>query len=75
MFDVTTAQPLATFCDGCGGACGKGDKCPQLYVDESAPAEQRIVLTDDFGCQVRMSAGQFADIVAQAKSGTLDTIV
>jgi len=69
MFDITTAHPVATFCNSCG--CG----CPQLYVDESAPAEQRIVLTDDFGSQVRMSAGQFADIVAQAKSGTLDTIV
>lgn len=69
MFDVTTAQPLATFC----GECGKCD-CPQLYVDDSAPAEQRIVLTDDFGSQVRMSAGQFADIVAQAKTGALDTI-
>ncbi|MGQ0777942.1 MAG: hypothetical protein ACT4NY_26625 [Pseudonocardiales bacterium] len=70
MFDITTAQPLATF-------CGERNKCncPQLYVDESAAAEQRIVLTDDFGSQVRMSAGQFADIVARAKSGTLDTIV
>lgn len=69
MFDVTTAQPLATFCGQC--SCG----CPQLYVDESAPAEQRIVLTDDFGSRVRMSAVQFADMVAQAKSGALDTIV
>lgn len=69
MFDITTAQPLTTFCGECG--CG----CPQLYVDESAPAEQRIVLTDDFGSRVRMSAGQFADMVAQAKSGALDGIV
>ncbi|MCA1673401.1 MAG: hypothetical protein LC799_14775 [Actinobacteria bacterium] len=68
MFDITTAQPHATFCGEC--SCG----CPQLYVDESAPAEQRIVLTDDFGSRVRMSAAQFADMVAQAKSGTLDAI-
>ncbi|MGH3793628.1 MAG: hypothetical protein ACRDSP_01930 [Pseudonocardiaceae bacterium] len=68
MLDVTTAQPLATFCKDCAA-------CPQLYVDESAPAEQRIVLTDDFGSRVRMSAEQFADMVAQAKSGALDTIV
>jgi hypothetical protein len=34
---------------------------PALFVDESAPAEQRIVLTDDFGSQVRMSAGQFSE--------------
>ncbi|MGH3932246.1 MAG: hypothetical protein ACRDTF_19975 [Pseudonocardiaceae bacterium] len=71
MFDVTTAQPLATFCTTKNCGCG----CPQLYVDDSAPAEQRIVLTDDFGAQVRMSAGQFADIVAQAKSGKLDTVI
>jgi hypothetical protein len=73
MFDITTAQPLATFCPvGCG--CGKPD-CPQLFVDESASAEQRIVLTDDFGSQVRMSAAQFGGLLAQAKSGSLDTII
>lgn len=71
MFDVTTAQPLVTFCTEKNCGCG----CPQLYIDESASAEQRVVLTDDFGSQVRMSAGQFADIVAQAKSGKLDAIV
>lgn len=68
MFDITTAQPLATFCKDC-------DQCPQLFVDESAPAEQRVVLTDDFGSHVRMSAGQFADLLAQAKSGALDTVI
>ncbi|MBA2473970.1 MAG: hypothetical protein H0V41_17710 [Pseudonocardiales bacterium] len=68
MFDITTAQPIATFCKDCS-------ECPQLFVDESAPPEQRIVLTDDFGSHVRMSAGQFSDIVAQAKSGALDTII
>lgn len=73
MFDITTAQPLATFCPN---KCGCGDaNCPQLFVDESASAEQRIVLTDDFGSQIRMSAGQFSDIVAQAKNGALDTII
>lgn len=69
MFDIATAQPVATFCQQ------NVDCCPQLYVDDSAPAEQRIVLTDDFGSQVRMSAGQFADLLAQAKSGALDTVV
>ncbi|MGH3801909.1 MAG: hypothetical protein ACRDTD_17600 [Pseudonocardiaceae bacterium] len=69
MFDITTAQPLATFCGQCG--CG----CPQLFVDESAPPEQRIVLTDDFGSRVRMSPEQFGDLLAQAKSGALDTVI
>ncbi|MCA1676283.1 MAG: hypothetical protein LC799_30270 [Actinobacteria bacterium] len=69
MFDITTAQPLATFCEP--GV----DHCPQLYVDESAPADQRIVLTDDFGSRVRMSTDQFADMIAQAKSGALDSVI
>lgn len=68
MFDITTAQPLATFCKDCH--C-----CPQLFVDDSAPPEQRIVLTDDFGSQVRMSAAQFGDLLAQAKSGALDSVI
>lgn len=69
MFDLSTAQPVATFCDQCD--CG----CPQLFVDESAAPEQRVVLTDDFGSQVRMSAVQFGNLLAQAKSGALDTVI
>lgn len=69
MLDISTAQPIATFCGECG--CG----CPQLFVDESAPPEQRVVLTDDFGSRVRMSAAQFGDLLAQAKSGALDTVI
>lgn len=69
MSPIDPLQPLATFCGQCN--CG----CPQLYVDESAPADQRIVLTDDFGSRVRMSIDQFADMIAQAKSGALDSII
>ena len=69
MLEISPAQPIATFCGECG--CG----CPQLFVDESAPPEQRVVLTDDFGSRVRMSAAQFGDLLAQAKSGALDTVV
>ena len=69
MPDISSFQPVATFCGECG--CG----CPQLFVDESAPPAQRIVLTDDFGSLVRMSAGQFGDLLAQAKSGALDTVI
>jgi hypothetical protein len=69
MFDITTAQPLATFCGDCG--CG----CPQLFIDEYAPPEQRVVLTDDFGSRVRMSAEQFGDLLTQAKRGALDTVI
>jgi hypothetical protein len=69
VFDIFTAQPRATFC---GDHCGD---CPQLFIDESTSPEQRIVLTDDFGSQIRMSIEQFRDLLAQAKAGTLDTII
>jgi hypothetical protein len=73
MSSLDQLQLLATFCPkGCG--CGDPN-CPQLFIDESAPADQRIVLTDDFGSHVRMSAEQFGDLLTQAKSGALDTIV
>jgi hypothetical protein len=73
MFDPTTAQLLATFCPT---KCGCGDPgCPQLFVDDGAPLEQRVVLTDDFGSRVRMSAAQFGDLLAQAKSGSLDSVI
>jgi hypothetical protein len=59
-------EPLATFCGQCN--CG----CPQLFVDPDAPAEQRIVITDDFGQAIRMSPDQLGDLLAQARSGALD---
>jgi hypothetical protein len=71
MFDITTAQPLASFCDTKNCGCG----CPQLFVDESAPPERRVVLTDGFGSQLRMSTAQSSDLIAQAKSGALDTLI
>ncbi|GAA4767463.1 hypothetical protein NPS70_10860 [Streptomyces sp. C10-9-1] len=61
-------EPLATFCGKCD--CG----CPQLFVDESAPAERRVVITDDFGQKVEMSADQFASLVEEAKAGRLDAV-
>lgn len=61
---------VATFCGNCD--CGS---CPQLFVDDSAPSDKRIVLADDFGASVRMSAEQFADLLSQAKNGVLDSVV
>lgn len=69
MPTIDSLQPLATFCGQC--SCG----CPQLFIDESAPLEQRVVLTDDFGARVRMSTEQFGDLLAQAKSGALDSVI
>jgi hypothetical protein len=68
MSDITGLEPLATFCGNCD--CG----CPQLFVDPSAAAECRVILTDDFGQRVQMSTDQFLSIVEDAKSGKLDGI-
>jgi hypothetical protein len=38
------------------------------------PAEQRIVLTEDFGRRVQMSGDRFTSLVADAKDGKLDGI-
>jgi hypothetical protein len=59
---------MATFCGNCN--CG----CPQFFVDPDAPAEQRIVLTDDFGRRIQMSADQFSSIITDAKAGKLDGV-
>ncbi|WFG45969.1 hypothetical protein [Pseudonocardia alni] len=60
---------IATFCGSCN--CG----CPELYVDDDAAPEKRIVVTDDFGQRVQMSVDQFADLVASARTGLLDELV
>lgn len=60
---------IATFCGSCN--CG----CPELYVDDDAAPEKRIVVTDDFGQRVQMSVDQFADLVASARNGLLDELV
>ncbi|MFI7638744.1 hypothetical protein [Nonomuraea sp. NPDC049400] len=43
-----------------------------MFVDDTAPAERQVVITDDFGQRVEMSLDQFASIVEAAKSGSLD---
>ncbi|MEV7595957.1 hypothetical protein AB0O91_01035 [Kitasatospora sp. NPDC089797] len=60
--------PAALFCGNCN--CG----CPELFLDPAAPAERRIRITDDFGQQIHLSAEQFADLLGQAKTGSLDHI-
>ncbi|MFI7387317.1 hypothetical protein [Streptomyces sp. NPDC049813] len=66
MTGLTGLQEVATFCGKCD--CG----CPQLFVDPGAADERRIVITDDFGQRVQMSADQFASLVEEAKAGKLD---
>ncbi|MGW4272418.1 hypothetical protein ACWEGQ_08645 [Streptomyces seoulensis] len=68
MTDLTGLQEVATFCGKCD--CG----CPQLFIDPAAPEDQRIVITDDFGQRVQMSADQFSSLVEEAKEGKLDAL-
>jgi hypothetical protein len=59
---------IATFCGSCN--CG----CPELFIDESAAPEHRVVITDDFGQRIQMSLGQLHDLVADVKNGVLDQL-
>ncbi|MGW0801649.1 hypothetical protein [Nonomuraea sp. NPDC002799] len=61
-------RSIARFCGQC--SCG----CPELFVDQNAPEERQVVITDDFGQRVEMSLDQFSSIVEAAKSGSLDTL-
>jgi hypothetical protein len=56
---------LALLCGQC--SCG----CPELLVDQDAPPERRIVITDDFGQRVQMSADQLEALIEEARSGRL----
>ena len=65
-------ERLARFALLCGQcSCG----CPGLFVDHDAPPERKIVITDDFGQRVQMSADQFAVLIEEARSGRLDQTV
>ena len=60
---------IATFCGQCN--CG----CPELYLDDTAAPEQRVVITDDFGQRIQMSVAQLRTVVTRAKSGDLDEVL
>jgi len=60
---------VARFCGKC--SCG----CPELFIDPDAPAERRVVITDDFGQRIQMSVAQLADLVDDVKAGRLDELV
>jgi hypothetical protein len=55
------------------GQCNCG--CPELLVDHEAPPERRIVITDDFGQRVQMSADQLQVLIDEARSGRLDEVL
>jgi hypothetical protein len=63
---------------GRGGQAGReqrrrADRAVPERTD--APAERRIVITDDFGQRIQMSHEQLRDLVADVKNGVLDTVV
>jgi hypothetical protein len=60
---------ITTFCGQCD--CG----CPELYVDDAASPERRVVIVDDFGQRIQMSVPQLAVLVADVRRGVLDGVV
>jgi hypothetical protein len=60
---------IAVLCGNCN--CG----CPELFIDHAAEPERRVVITDDFGQRVQMSAEQLQALVDQARSGELDGVL
>jgi hypothetical protein len=60
-------EPVATFCGNCN--CG----CPQLFWTRRRRVSARVVITDDFGQRVEMSADQFSSLVEDAKAGRPDS--
>lgn len=64
-----TLQHVTTFCGNFD--CG----CPELFLDDAAPPERRVVLTDDFGQRVQMSLAQLKVLVEDVKGGSLDKVV
>jgi hypothetical protein len=69
MDDTERLTRFAILCGQCN--CG----CPELFVDRQAPPERQIVITDDFGQRVQMSADQFSVLIEEARSGRLDETV
>jgi len=68
MADLNLSH-VATFCGQCN--CG----CPELFLDHSAPTDQRVVITDDFGQRIQMSLEQLQTLVTDIKNGVLDMVV
>jgi hypothetical protein len=60
---------VAVLCGQC--SCG----CPELYTDRMAEPDKRIVITDDFGQRVQMSAEQLQALLDEVRSGRLDDVV
>jgi hypothetical protein len=51
--------------------CAKCNDCPVIALDETAPEEKRVVITDDFGQEIQMSVEQFQVLLELAQSGAI----
>jgi len=69
MADGSGLISIARFCGKCD--CG----CPELFVDNDAAPERRVVITDDFGQRIQMSLTQLDDLVTDVKAGKLDALI
>ena len=69
MNDSAGLTRIAVLCGNCN--CG----CPELFIDHAAAEDRRIVITDDFGQRVQMSADQLVALIEEARSGRLDAAV
>jgi hypothetical protein len=67
--NATGLTKITVLCGQCN--CG----CPEWFIDHAAAPERRIVITDDFGQRVQMSADQFQVLVEQARAGQLDAVL
>lgn len=57
-------QPVLRLCSSCSS-------CPELHVDDAAPVERQVRITDDFGQKVEMSKESLRVLLDASKNGTL----
>ena len=69
MHDNAGITRIAVLCGNCN--CG----CPELFIDHAAAEDRRVVITDDFGQRVQMSADQLLALIEEARSGRLDEAI
>jgi len=69
MHDSVGITRIAVLCGNC--SCG----CPELLIDNDAAENRRIVITDDFGQRVQMSADQLLALIEEARSGRLEKAI
>lgn len=69
MQDNAGLTRIAVLCGNCN--CG----CPELFIDHTASEDRRIVITDDFGQRVQMSADQLLALIEETRSGRLDAAI